>query len=106
VGSFARGAELLRPVSVDRLHHADPCEDHWAIVLRGLGDATCGRLHLFHLVLGRRDFLGQPGDGPLERPQFAAIRQFDRFIEAGGETRTLLVPLFRPNFLSAFLLEG
>jgi hypothetical protein len=39
------------------------------------------RLNLFHLVLGFRDFLRQPGDGLFERAQLPSVRQFDWLVE-------------------------
>jgi hypothetical protein len=41
-----------------------------------------GGLHLFHAVLGFRNFFCQPGNGTLEREQLPAAWQLDWFVEA------------------------
>jgi len=57
---LARGIELLRPVPVDRLHHADAREHHRTIVFGSLRDSA--RRHLFHVMPGLGDDLAEVSD--------------------------------------------
>ena len=46
--SFLFRVEFLDLVLVGRLHHAHPCEQHWAAIFRGLGDAMRERPDPWH----------------------------------------------------------
>jgi hypothetical protein len=80
--AFSFSVEFHRLVSIDRLQHADPGELHWAVVLRGLGDAARGSLNFFHCMFGLRNLFREPRDRVLQREQLPAAGQFDRFVEA------------------------
>jgi hypothetical protein len=80
--ALAFRVELLGPMPVDRLHHADADELHRAAVFRCLGDAMRGGLNLLHPVFWLRNLFPQPRDRILECDKLATVRQLDRFVKA------------------------
>jgi hypothetical protein len=59
---LARGIEDTLLVPVNSLHRADACERYRAVAFGGRSDAMRRGLHLTHVVLGRRDRVGEVGN--------------------------------------------